>query len=169
MIPADSLWAGKTLKELDFGKRYGVHVASIIRGTHRINIPGGDSRIFPSDTLQVIGTDEQLSAFASLADKMAHYYSDDDFMKREMNLKQFVVVSDSPFCGHTIRESGIRNKYRCLVVGIELKSESALHKPDVNLPLMEGDVVWVVGEQDDLKKFFMVNESASLKMDESDE
>ena len=30
-VPADSLWGGKTLKELDLGKKYGVHVASIIR------------------------------------------------------------------------------------------------------------------------------------------
>lgn len=49
--------------ELDFGKKYGVHVASIIRGAHRINIPGGENRIFPNDKLQVIGTDEQLSVF----------------------------------------------------------------------------------------------------------
>lgn len=46
VVPADSLWGGKTLMELDFGKKYGVHVASIIRGAHRINIPGGGNRIF---------------------------------------------------------------------------------------------------------------------------
>ena len=42
-ISADSLWAGLTLMELNLGKRFGVHVASIIRGTHRINIPGGQT------------------------------------------------------------------------------------------------------------------------------
>ena len=168
-IPADSLWGGKTLKELDLGKKYGVHVASIIRGTHRLNIPGGDSRIFPDDTLQVIGTDEQLSAFASRVDEVANRYSDDDFMKREMYLKQFAIVADSPFLGRTIRECGIRGKYRCLVVGIELKSEDSLHKPDVNLPLNEGDIVWVVGEKDDLEKLFAANEPLILKKEDDDE
>lgn len=70
VIPADSLWGGKTLMELDFGKKYGVHVASIIRGAHRINIPGGGNRIFPNDKLQVIGTDEQLSAFSSQLERL---------------------------------------------------------------------------------------------------
>ncbi len=169
LVPSDSLWGGKTLKELDLGRKYGVHVASIIRGTHRLNIPGGDCRIFPGDTLQVIGTDEQLSAFAARVDEVSGHYSDDDFMKREMSLKQFAVVAGSPFCGRTIRESGIRNKYRCLVVGVELKKEASLHKPDVSLPLMEGDIVWVVGEQDDLKRLFVANEPGRLEKEEPDE
>ena len=130
-VPADSLWGGKTLKELDLGKKYGVHVASIIRGKHRLNIPGGENRIYPGDTLQVIGTDDQLSVFAAQAEKVSDYHSDDDFEKREMYLKQFVIVAGSPFCKHTIRECGVRNKYHCLVVGIELTTGDSLHKPDV--------------------------------------
>lgn len=56
--------------ELDFGKKYGVHVASIIRGAHRINIPRWrGNRIFPNDKLQVIGTDEQLSVFSGQLEK----------------------------------------------------------------------------------------------------
>ena len=66
-VPADSLWGGKTLKELDLGKKYGVHVASIIRGKHRLNIPGGEHRIYPGDTLQVRGTNDHLSVFAAQA------------------------------------------------------------------------------------------------------
>lgn len=69
-VPEESSWAGKSLKELDLGKKYDVHVASIIRGKHRVNIPTGDTCIFPNDTLQVIGTDEQLSAFAEVAEKL---------------------------------------------------------------------------------------------------
>ncbi|UVV77924.1 TrkA C-terminal domain-containing protein [Bacteroides fragilis] len=36
----ESAWAGKTLLELNLGKKYGVHVVSILRGKRRINIPG---------------------------------------------------------------------------------------------------------------------------------
>lgn len=156
-VPADSLWGGKTLKELDLGKKYGVHVASIIRGKHRLNIPGGENRIYPGDTLQVIGTDDQLSVFTTQAEKVSDYHSDDDFEKREMYLKQFVIVAGSPFCKRTIRECGVRNKYHCLVVGIELTTGDSLHKPDVNLPLNEGDILWVVGEKDNLAALFAVN------------
>lgn len=168
-VPADSLWGGKTLKELDLGKKYGVHVASIIRGKHRLNIPGGENRIYPGDTLQVIGTDDQLSVFAAQAEKVSDYHSDDDFEKREMYLKQFVIVAGSPFCKHTIRECGVRNKYHCLVVGIELTTGDSLHKPDVNLPLNEGDILWVVGEKDNLAALFAVNQPEERKNEVDEE
>lgn len=151
VIPADSLWAGRTLRELDLGKKYGVHVASIIRGTHRINIPGGDNRLYPCDTIQVIGTDEQLSQFAAQAEKVSTACMDDDFEKREMQLKQFVVDKSSPFVGHTILECGIRNQFHCLVVGIESAGDVSLHAPDVHIPLQAGDVMWVVGEETNLQ------------------
>lgn len=168
-VPADSLWGGKTLKELDLGKKYGVHVASIIRGKHRLNIPGGENRIYPGDTLQVIGTDDQLSVFTTQAEKVSGYHSDDDFEKREMYLKQFVIVAGSPFCKRTIRECGVRNKYHCLVVGIELTTGDSLHKPDVNLPLNEGDILWVVGEKDNLAALFTVNQPEERKNDVDEE
>ena len=79
LIPAESAWAGKTLRELDLGKKYDVHVASIIRGKHRLNIPDGNTCIFPNDLIQVIGTDEQLSLFASVAEKAIHTYDDEDW------------------------------------------------------------------------------------------
>ena len=31
-IPGESTWAGKTLMELNLGKKYGIHIASILRG-----------------------------------------------------------------------------------------------------------------------------------------
>lgn len=154
LIPAESAWAGKTLKELDLGKKYDVHVASIIRGKHRLNIPNGNTCIFPNDLIQVIGTDEQLSLFASVAEKAIHTYDDEDFGKHEMKLKQFVVAKDSPFVGRSIIECGIRNKYHCLVVGIESAGEDVLRTPQVHMPLKEDDVVWVVGEEDDLNQLF---------------
>ena len=154
LIPAESAWAGKTLRELDLGKKYDVHVASIIRGKHRLNIPDGNTCIFPNDLIQVIGTDEQLSLFASVAEKAIHTYDDEDFGKHEMKLKQFVVAKDSPFVGHSIIECGIRNKYHCLVVGIESAGEDVLRTPQVHMPLKEDDVVWVVGEEDDLNQLF---------------
>ena len=154
LIPAESAWAGKTLRELDLGKKYDVHVASIIRGKHRLNIPDGNTCIFPNDLIQVIGTDEQLSLFASVAERAIHTYDDEDFGKHEMKLKQFVVAKDSPFVGHSIIECGIRNKYHCLVVGIESAGEDVLRTPQVHMPLKEDDVVWVVGEEDDLNQLF---------------
>lgn len=64
-IPEESLWAGKTLRQLQLRNRFGVHVSSIRRGRQRINIPNGNTIIFPADRLQVIGSDPQLQAFST--------------------------------------------------------------------------------------------------------
>jgi monovalent cation:H+ antiporter-2, CPA2 family len=63
-------------------------------------------------------------------------------------------VAGQILVGHSIIECGIRNKYHCLVVGIESAGEDVLRTPQVHMPLKEDDVVWVVGEEDDLNQLF---------------
>ena len=61
VVPENSLWAGKTLAELQLGQNFGIHVSSILRNGRRMNIPYGKEQIFSNDRLQVIGTDEQIT------------------------------------------------------------------------------------------------------------
>ena len=149
-VPGESAWAGKTLAELNFGKKYGIHVVSILRGRKRINIPGASVRLFPVDKIQVIGTDEELNQFSSEMEKAA-ILETDVVEKSEMILRQFRVDAHSIFLGKTMRESGIREQYHCLIVGVE-RGEETLHAPDPHEPFMEDDVVWIVGENADVYK-----------------
>lgn len=149
VIPEESSWSGRTLMELSLGKKYGVHVVSILRGRRRINIPGGTVRLFPMDKLQVIGTDEQLSLF-SKAMLHAAVVDSDVYEQSEMMLKQFVIVAESAFLGKSIRESGIRDKYHCMIAGVK-RGNGTLILPDANDPFQEEDVVWVVGEKEDIR------------------
>ena len=151
-IPADCAWAGQTLKELNMGRVYGVHVASILRGSRRINIPGGDERIYPNDRLQVIGTDEQLATLGKAINRLEEETKDNEqqnWEHQEMRLKQFIIDADSPFLDKSIRHSGIRNQYNCLIVGIE-KADGTLMSPDADEVLHQGEVIWVVGEEKDI-------------------
>ena len=149
-IPEDSKWGGQTLLALDLGKKYGIHISSIQRGSRRFNIPQGTDVIYPGDKLQVIGTDEQLKDFVTSM-KGQVYKPDMKIEEHEMKLRQIVVTEDSYLCGKTLRESGIRNKYHCMVVGLE-QGEEALRAPDVDTPLKDGDVIWLVGEVANIKK-----------------
>lgn len=149
-IPEDSKWGGQTLLALDLGKKYGIHISSIQRGSRRFNIPQGTDVIYPGDKLQVIGTDEQLKDFVTSM-KGQVYKPDMNIEEHEMKLRQIVVTEDSYLCGKTLRESGIRNKYHCMVVGLE-QGEEALRAPDVDTPLKDGDVIWLVGEVANIKK-----------------
>ena len=147
-IPAEVEWAGAELRELDFGQRYGVHVVSILRGSKRINIPKASDRIFPGDRIQVIGTDTDLEAFgAALSCQQAE--APEDYAREEMILRRLVVAEGSPFSGKSLVQSGIRNRYHCLVAGVE-KQDGDLHVPDAHIPLEPGDVLWIVGEKQDM-------------------
>lgn len=147
-VPADSLWAGKTLRELALGTKFGVHVSSILRATHRINVPDGSTEIFPSDKLQAIGSDDQLSAMAAALKKEV-YGEDADIEKREMKLRQMVLSGSSQFVGKTLRESGIRDKYNCMVVGLE-EGKETLSQVKPTRKFEKGDILWIVGEVDAL-------------------
>ena len=148
VIPGESLWAGKTLADLNLGKQYGVHVVSILRGKKRINIPGASVRLFPEDKIQVIATDAELNVFGKAMDQ-ASVMDNDVVEKSETILRQFRIDGDSPFLGKTIRDAGIRDKFHCLVVGVE-REENVLRAPDPKEPFLEGDIVWIVGESKDV-------------------
>ena len=90
---------------------------SIIRGTHYMNIPNGNDRIYPRDHIQVIGTDEQIERFSgALANTVI---VEAEYQDREMQLKQFLITEVSGFVGVKIKNSGIRDRYHCMIVGIE--------------------------------------------------
>ncbi len=148
-IPVNSKWMGSTLKQLDLGKKYGVHVSSILRANFRLNIPDGDYIIFPGDKLQVIGSDEQLTKFAQAIDKEI-IGEDIDLENREMKLRQLILGEGSRFIGKNIMESGIRSLYSCMVIGLEEGKEN-LSPVNPKRPFQEGDIIWVVGEQESLE------------------
>lgn len=156
-IPEDSLWTGKTLKELRFRNRFGVHVSSILRGHQRINIPNGNTSIFPNDTIQAIGSDEQLTAF-STAIKNELYDEDPDIEKREMKLRQIIIPKSSRLIGKTIIESGIRDKYNCMVVGLEEHKEN-LSPIEPSYIIGHGDVIWIVGEEESINNLIHATEN----------
>ena len=151
-VPMNSQWMGGTLKQLDLGRKYGVHVSSILRANFRLNIPDGDYVIFPGDRLEVIGSDDQLRLFAQAA-KTEVIGEDFDLENREMKLRQLILGEGSPFIGKTLIDSGIRNLYSCMVIGLEEGQEN-LSPVNPRRVFQEGDILWVVGEQESLDALF---------------
>ena len=151
-VPMNSQWMGSTLKQLNLGRKYGVHVSSILRANFRLNIPDGDYVIFPGDRLQVIGSDEQVAKFAN-AITTEVIGEDFDLENREMKLRQLIIGEGSPFIGKNLKDSGIRNLYSCMVIGMEEGKEN-LTPVNPNRPFEEGDIIWIVGEQESLDALF---------------
>ena len=149
-VPEDSTWCGKSLKELHLRERFGIDMSSIRRGSQRLNIPNGDTVIFPGDKLQIIGNDDQIHKFSqTLTSELAP--EDVDIEKREMKLRQLIISGGSEFLGKTLIESGIRDKYNCMVVGLEEGRENLTRVLPTRV-FEKGDIIWLVGEEADLQK-----------------
>ena len=155
-VPFNSTWMGKSLAQLKLGTKYGVHVSSILRGGRRINIPDGYNILFPGDVLQVIGSDQQFTAFRDAIENEV-LGIDVDVEMREMKLRQLIIGTDSPFVGQTLIESRIRDRFSCMVVGLEEGKES-LSPYSPNRKFRAGDIIWVVGEQDSLDALFNIKD-----------
>ena len=146
-VRQNSPTVGKTLKELNFRKICNVNVVTIVRGNIRINIPGGDERLYPFDKIIVVGSDDDLVHFRTYIDEKYQAYNKNLSGSKEVNIEQFQIQKGSKLIGRSIQESGIRDKAACLVIGIE-RGETSLKNPVPTTVFEEGDIVWVVGEHE---------------------
>jgi CPA2 family monovalent cation:H+ antiporter-2 len=144
-VTADCVAAGKPLQDLKLREQFGVNIAMIERGSRMIITPGRSDQIYPGDLLSVIGTDEQLDRFRKFMEPQ-----DSDIKKTKLQqrqdvaLRQLVVHEGSPLLAKTIRESGIRERTKGIIVGIERAGERMLN-PDSSIVFQTGDIIWIVG------------------------
>ena len=147
-ISSDSLYAGKTLRELPFRHKSGVNIVKIIRGSRSIMIPTGDEVVFPYDKLLAVGTREQLQEFRKdMADSI--YIPDkkesETLAPREFELESITLNDDSWLTGKTLRETNMRS-YGCMVISVVSEGQVTTNpKPDFRFK--SGDVVWLAGEK----------------------
>ena len=141
-IPAESDIAGKSLLELQLREKLGINIAIIKRGEMTINMPARTEKVYPKDTLYVIGTDEQVAAFQEYlhASKTAINGSETEIILKKIQLE------NSDFIGKSIREAGLREKTNGLVVGIERNNERIMN-PESDVILVKNDILWIVGDK----------------------
>lgn len=146
-VTATSPLIGHTLEENRIRERFGISIALIERGGRKIPAPGRHEKIFPFDTLFVIGTDEQIIKFRQEVETL-----DTSTPDEELNyvLVPHLIVPNSHYIGRTIRDSGIREKSQGLIVGVERQGERTLN-PDSTIVIKNGDLLWIVGERNALK------------------
>lgn len=138
---------GKTLKELNFRQKCNVNIVTIIRGNRRINIPGGNERLYPFDKLVVVGADDDLNKFRKYIVERYKESQSNLQETKEVNMEQFYISEGSGLIGRTILESGIRDNSGCLVIGIERDARSIKNPPPTTV-FEQGDIVWIVGEHE---------------------
>lgn len=149
-IDTESNLIGKPLIQLGLRETFGINIALIERGNRTILIPGKEQQLFPYDRIAVIGTDEQLAVFKDTIEA-AKSTAPTLETKTAASLTQITVEPGFPFLGKSIRESGMREKINCLIVGIE-RNGSRILNPDSNLKFELDDNLWIVGDKKQVKE-----------------
>ncbi len=145
-----SHFRGKRLSDLQIRERFGINIIVIIRQEETIVAPKADEVLFPGDTLLCFGTDEQLEPFSQELNRTPEATSQ-RVDSSNYGLRQLEIPETSVFTGKSIKESGIRDVFNCMVVGVE-RLGARIQSPESTMVMKSGDSIWVVGELENLNR-----------------
>jgi CPA2 family monovalent cation:H+ antiporter-2 len=144
-VTLDSPAVGRTLIELQVRERFGASVTLIEREDRKLPAPSATERVYPGDRIHAIGSDEQLAALREFLEVPPPAHEGDESGEATFSLEPVRVSNRSPFVGLSIRQCGIREKARGLVVGVEREGHR-IPNPSADFHIREGDLLWIVGE-----------------------
>lgn len=143
---------GKTLAEMNFRQKTGVSIVSIIRGSQKINIPSGNTCLYPYDKIVIAGTDEEIQSFLNSVQERIKENENIEEASLQLDISQYEVKDNSRMIGHSIKDLKIQENTECMIVGIDRDGFSISEfTPDTIL--QEGDVLLVAGEVKNLRSF----------------
>lgn len=148
----DDVLVVKSLKRLKWGRRFHVHVVKVIRGAKHFNLPSGMFQIHKGDQVCLLGKKEDLNLLSISMDcpieedLMSLHEFIEQQTDEEMKLYTYVIQNDSELQGKTIKLSQLRDKYGCLLLGLQ-RNKLPVLQPDVNMTLQTGDRIWVIGSK----------------------
>ena len=144
--------SGKTLKQLDWGHVFSVNVIRILRGKKHLNMPSGNVELKTGDRLLVIGIREDLRALRlslnlpeeNSPPSLRAFTEGQEEDAAHLYATVIPVERASELQGKSIRSSGLREKYDCMVLGLQ-RNKLPILQPDVNMTIQTDDLVWVLG------------------------
>lgn len=158
-IDEDSPFLDETLKSLNLRAKHGLFIIRIEHGdSYSDNIPAGDAKILLDDTICIVGKIDDLKALTrepyNLSMKKLHIESMRSFTRNsaeqrtdEANLCCIAIPirKTSGLAYKTLRESGIGQRNKCLVIGIEVNGRVEM-SPKADTIMEPQNLIWVVGE-----------------------
>ncbi len=166
-LPCGEALAGRTLRQLNWGFLFSVNIIKVIRGRRHLNMPSGDLELRAGDRIFLIGRPESLRSLRlSLgAGSQPEPVSLRQFTESQRDEPTDIyayaipVGKDSPLQGKSIRASRLREKYDCMILGLQ-RSRLPILQPDVNMTMQTDDLVWVLGARRTAEKLLAGDLSA---------
>ena len=153
IIPPESPYAGKQLKNIPIRQKYGVNIAKVVRGSRRILVPSPEEYLYPYDEVLAIGTRDEVRHFVEdMQAEQEHpaAYEADDFVLDAFELQKGCYLD-----GKILKDTNMR-QHGCMVVGIE-RDGMSLMSPKPDFQFRAGDFVWLAGERVECEKMVLVN------------
>lgn len=159
-VPEGAGYAGKSIEKLAWGKKEGVYVVKLKRNDKSTVMPPARTVIQAGDKIYVIGDRQSLETFSktleldkeplirTLKDFLDGAYPDEE---HALACAAIEVRGTEPYVGKPIRKSGINARAHCMILGLE-RDGYANMMPDANLLISEGDILWIIGTNDNLSR-----------------
>ncbi|WP_068595255.1 cation:proton antiporter [Vaginella massiliensis] len=155
-VPKHIDFAGKTLEELNWRKRFNINIVYIKRGGNIIQMPSSSDVLFSNDILGIIGTDEQIQGFEQYIKSIEKLIEASE-VSTDLNITMDkVAVPDSVSAALCKNVGWVKDKAKGLVVAIERNGEM-IYNPDRNIPILEGDYITIVADKKNLREFIQEN------------
>ena len=156
-VHSNSMHVQSTLIKAQLRTRFGVNIVAIKRGLNNVVAPGPHEMILPGDEMIVLGTDEQIDLVREELEKPnlseIQIRTIGDYELR------YLSVDDLPkLAGKTIRQSGLRENFHSMIVGIE-RAGKRIMNPDTDSTLEKEDKLWLVGGRKDIERLLKEEES----------
>ena len=160
IVPEGAGYAGKTIEQLAWGRNESVYVVKIRHSGRNVTMPSARTVIQTGDKVYVIGERQPLETFSralgvedevnirTLKEFLDKAYPDKDHALACVAIK---VRGTEPYVGGPIKKSGINARAHCMILGLE-RDGYATMMPDANLLIAEGDILWVIGTNNNLSR-----------------
>ncbi len=148
-VPPACELVGMTLREAPLRQRYGINVAKIVRGGHRILIPSPDEKIYPYDEILAVGTRREVSRFIEdmrLGTLNTVLPEEND----DIAVEPYSIKAGSYLDGRLLKDTDLRQR-RCMVIGV-VRGEESVMNPKADFLFTAGDIVWLAGSRADCEE-----------------
>lgn len=144
-VTYSSPFVGDKIKDSGLRRDYGVSISSIQRGDDYMPLPSPMARIFPGDTLGVIGTDDQLKKLNEDLEASETAFASVKTTQHRVELKSIVLSENSPIINIPLGQTNIQHDYYSMIVKVQ-RGEDLYIQPTPETFLRAGDVIWLVGD-----------------------
>lgn len=156
-VPEGAAYEGRSIAELDWGRKEAVYVVKVRHGDKRMPMPPARTVLHAGDHVHVIGDRISLEAFYKTLgiDQDVHMRTLKDFLDEDytggnaLACAAIQVRGTEPYVGKPIKKSGITARNHCMILGLEREGYAAT-MPDPNMLIEKGDILWIIGTDTNL-------------------